>query len=86
MPGCAAGARAIASQEAALTRKDVPWLAGAIVAGGVVGPVLLMWGLAQDARLQRVVAVESGRGAHGAAGVVRLPGELRQRALRSAWG
>jgi drug/metabolite transporter (DMT)-like permease len=30
-----------------LTRKDVPWLAGAIVAGGVVGPVLLMWGLAQ---------------------------------------
>jgi drug/metabolite transporter (DMT)-like permease len=33
------------SREAALTRKDLPWLAGAIVAGGVVGPVLLMWGL-----------------------------------------
>jgi len=32
--------------EASLTRKDMPWLAGAIVAGGVVGPVLLMWGLA----------------------------------------
>ena len=32
--------------EAALTRKDAPWLAGAILAGGVVGPVLLMWGLA----------------------------------------
>src|ERR1035437_774328 len=32
-------------REAALTRKDLPWLAGAIVAGGVVGPVLLMWGL-----------------------------------------
>ncbi|MBI3870446.1 MAG: EamA family transporter [Verrucomicrobia bacterium] len=31
--------------EAALTRKDAPWLAGAIVAGGVIGPVLLMWGL-----------------------------------------
>lgn len=35
------------SREAALTRQDVPWLAGAILSGGVVGPVLLMWGLAQ---------------------------------------
>ena len=33
-------------QEATLARKDLPWLAGAIAAGGVVGPVLLMWGLA----------------------------------------
>jgi drug/metabolite transporter (DMT)-like permease len=33
-------------QEAALTRKDWPWLAGAIAAGGVVAPVLLMQGLA----------------------------------------
>ena len=31
--------------EAALGRKDLPWLAGAIGAGGVVGPVLLMAGL-----------------------------------------
>ena len=31
--------------EAALGRSDVPYLAGAIVAGGVVGPVLLMFGL-----------------------------------------
>ena len=31
--------------EAALGRRDVPYLAGAIVAGGVVGPVLLMAGL-----------------------------------------
>jgi drug/metabolite transporter (DMT)-like permease len=31
--------------EATLGRKDVPYLAGAIVAGGVVGPVLLMTGL-----------------------------------------
>ena len=31
--------------EAALTRFDVPWLAGAIAAGGVVGPLLLMAGL-----------------------------------------
>lgn len=32
--------------EVALGRKEVPWLAGAIVAGGIVGPVLLMAGLA----------------------------------------
>ncbi len=34
-----------APREAALGRKDVPYLAGAIVAGGVAGPVLLMAGL-----------------------------------------
>lgn len=33
------------ADEAPLTRADVPWLAGAIVAGGILGPVLLMWGL-----------------------------------------
>jgi drug/metabolite transporter (DMT)-like permease len=32
--------------EATLKRADLPWLAGAIFAGGVVGPVLLMLGLA----------------------------------------
>jgi drug/metabolite transporter (DMT)-like permease len=35
-----------ASTEAPLARRDVPWLAGAIAAGGVLGPVLLMIGLA----------------------------------------
>src|SRR5712691_6067928 len=34
------------SAEAPLGRSDWPWLAGAVVAGGVVGPVLLMFGLA----------------------------------------
>src|SRR5712671_3116447 len=33
--------------EAPLTRADMPWLAGAIAAGGVVGPLLLMTGLAR---------------------------------------
>jgi drug/metabolite transporter (DMT)-like permease len=28
-----------------LVRSDVPWLAGAVMFGGVLGPVLLMWGL-----------------------------------------
>ena len=31
--------------EVALTRGDLPWLAGAVISGGVVGPVLLMVGL-----------------------------------------
>ena len=35
------------SREAAVKRVDLPWLAGAILAGGVAGPLLLMWGLAQ---------------------------------------
>lgn len=30
---------------AQVPRKDVPWLAGAILSGGVIGPVLLMFGL-----------------------------------------
>jgi drug/metabolite transporter (DMT)-like permease len=35
------------ARETSLKRTDVPWLAGAILAGGVLGPLLLMWGLAQ---------------------------------------
>ena len=35
----------IAANETALGRADLPWLSGAIVAGGIVGPVLLMVGL-----------------------------------------
>ena len=31
--------------ETALSRSDLPWLSGAVIAGGVVGPVLLMIGL-----------------------------------------
>jgi drug/metabolite transporter (DMT)-like permease len=33
------------SREAALTRRDLPWLAGAIAAGGAAAPLLLMVGL-----------------------------------------
>jgi drug/metabolite transporter (DMT)-like permease len=35
------------AKETPLGAADVPWLAGAIVAGGIVGPVLLMTGLAR---------------------------------------
>ncbi len=34
-----------AAREAALARRDVPWLAGAILSGGILGPSLLMLGL-----------------------------------------
>lgn len=36
----------LSTREASLTRSDWPWLGGAIVAGGMVAPVLLMLGLA----------------------------------------
>lgn len=39
------GIGTIATSEAPLRGKDIPWLLGAIGAGGVVGPVLLMFGL-----------------------------------------
>jgi len=47
--------RAAKPVEAALSRRDLPWLAGAVVAGGVAAPVVLLWGLrrtlASDAAL-----------------------------------
>src|SRR5215468_2603389 len=36
-----------AAAEAALSRRDLPWLGGAIFFGGIVGPLLLMAGLAR---------------------------------------
>src|SRR4051794_38859373 len=43
----AAGARDSAGADrAGIPRRDLPWLAGAIVAGGVLGPALLLAGLA----------------------------------------
>ncbi|MEJ7809581.1 MAG: EamA family transporter [Gemmatimonadaceae bacterium] len=39
------GRRASGRREAPLTRRDAPWLAGAIAFGGVAGPLLLMVGL-----------------------------------------
>jgi drug/metabolite transporter (DMT)-like permease len=37
----------IGKSEAPLSRAEMPWLGGAVLAGGVVGPVLLMLGLAR---------------------------------------
>src|SRR5882757_5337987 len=36
-----------ATTETPLGRSDMPWLAGAIAAGGIAGPLLLMFGLAR---------------------------------------
>lgn len=36
----------LSRRRVALQRADLPWLAGAVLAGGVIGPVLLMTGLA----------------------------------------
>lgn len=33
--------------EAVLSRREIPWLAGAVISGGIAGPLLLMIGLAQ---------------------------------------
>src|SRR5919109_1618832 len=38
---------ALRRQAVVVAARDVPWLAGAIIAGGVVGPALLMYGLAR---------------------------------------
>ena len=39
--------RANTPTEARLTVRDLPWLAGAVLTGGVLGPVMLMFGLAR---------------------------------------
>lgn len=53
-------ARHRAHREESLKRADVPWLAGAIVFGGVMGPILLMVGLAltQAATASLLLTVE----------------------------
>jgi drug/metabolite transporter (DMT)-like permease len=38
--------------EAPLRRQDLPWLGGAIAVGGIIGPVLLMYGLAAGTAVQ----------------------------------
>jgi drug/metabolite transporter (DMT)-like permease len=38
--------------DAPLSRQDLPWLGGAIAAGGIIGPVLLMYGLAGGTAVQ----------------------------------
>ncbi len=39
--------RRTTTREARLKRPDLPWLLGAVLVGGLLGPLLLMWGLAR---------------------------------------
>lgn len=41
------GAIGLGDSEASLVRTDLPWLAGVVLFGGILGPLLLMLGLAQ---------------------------------------
>ncbi|MBI4196026.1 MAG: EamA family transporter [Betaproteobacteria bacterium] len=50
-------------KEAPLSGRDYVWLAGAVISGGVIAPVLLMWGL-------------SGTGASGASLLLNLEGVI----------
>src|SRR5574338_650125 len=44
--------RGHSASEAPLARRDLGWLAGAILLGGVIGPVLLTYGLAAGTAVQ----------------------------------
>ena len=46
--GLAAVRVAWRSKEAGLSRGDLPWLAGAFASGGIVAPVLLLFGLTRS--------------------------------------
>lgn len=35
----------VKNPSASIARADIPWLAGAVVAGGIIAPLMLMWGL-----------------------------------------
>lgn len=41
------GGGSLERREARLEKRDVPWLAGAVIAGGIIGPVCLMAGLSR---------------------------------------
>ncbi|WOJ91373.1 EamA family transporter [Methylocapsa polymorpha] len=43
----ASAARGLLTDEAPLRKKDLPWLGGAVIFGGVLGPLFLMLGLAR---------------------------------------
>ncbi len=49
-----------------LDHGETKWLAGAILAGGVIAPVLLMWGVVSYVGFQCGAAIERGRSADGA--------------------
>jgi drug/metabolite transporter (DMT)-like permease len=61
------------AQQASLQRKDVPWLTAAIAAGGVVGPLLMMFWSLPNRRGDGFSAAFAGRCRDCSPGLVRLP-------------
>ena len=59
-----------------LQRRDLPPLLGAIVFGGIIGPVLLMFRARRHANLRGIAVAQRRRRFHGAAGVVGFQGTL----------
>src|SRR3989454_3323419 len=47
-----------APRDAPLRRRDVPWLTGAILTGGIVGPVFFMFGLAGGSASQAALLLK----------------------------
>ena len=85
--------------EAPLTRADVPWLAGAVIAGAALGPVLMLWGLSRVSGLTASLLLNLRGAVHHRArgarvrrapfpprGAGRRAGGLRRRAARTARG
>jgi len=64
-------------REAGLTQTDLPWLASAIIFGGIIAPILLLAGL-RWTPVSSVALTQSGRRLHRRAGMVRFPREFRQ--------
>ena len=72
MPSVVTGA-----PETRLSRADLPWLTAAIAAGGILGPLLLMFGLTRtDAATASLLLTLEGV-ANCSDGVVHFPRELR---------
>ena len=53
------------TRESSLSRADLPWLAGAIFAGGVAGPALLLLGLMTTSASTCIALAQSGGGRNG---------------------
>jgi hypothetical protein len=60
-----------------LSRADWPWLAGAIAAGGIAGPALLMFGLARCDGANGFAAAQSRIGVHRVDRLGGVPGKRR---------
>jgi len=66
-----------AGRQTALHGEDWGWFSGAILAGGVIGPVLLMIGLSRSSAASTLAPAQSRIGGDRPGGLVRLSREFR---------